>query len=391
MTDEQIHDLFRKYYDKTASEKERQQLFHWFANQDNREKAEKLLMLHYNEEFEAPDNNLPQIDPHAVIQYILATKPVSVSTSKKIRWIKPLSIAASILIVLGIYFFSQNHTPQPLITGATTYDIPAGGNKAILTLSDGNKVILDSLSEGTAIEEGNIRITKSNDGQVTYSVHSASTSRLSFNTIETPVGGFYQILLPDGTRVWLNALSSLKFPTSFTSGSRKVQLKGEAYFEVAKDKSKPFIVDVNDMQVTVLGTHFNINSYTPQSAIYTTVLEGAVAVSKSNLKKTVLPGQQLQYSGANMMQLENNVDLDQIMAWKDGYFTKKSISLNALMAEVARWYGVEIVYSEPIQAEFVMKLPKDISLKELITVLELTEEVKFDLNLKTLKVMKTKK
>ncbi|MGJ1432717.1 FecR family protein [Sphingobacterium spiritivorum] len=391
MTGDQIQDLFRKYYDKTASDKERQQLFYWISQQNNREKAEELLLLHYNQEFEVADNSLPEIDPDALLQYILATQPAPEHTSGKIRWIKPLSIAASILIAFGIYFFYQSQTKQPLITDTTTYDIPAGGNKAILTLSDGNKVILDSLSDGAAIEEGNIRITKSDDGQVTYSVRSAATSRNTFNTIETPVGGFYQIQLPDGTRVWLNALSSLKFPTSFTAGSRKVQLKGEAYFEVAKDKSKPFIVDVNDMQVTVLGTHFNINSYTPQSAIYTTVLEGSVAVSKSDLKKTVLPGQQLQYNGDNMMQLESNVDLDQIMAWKDGYFTKKSISLNALMAEVARWYGVNIVYSEPIQAEFVMKLPKDISLKELITVLELTEEVKFDLNTKTLKVMKTKK
>ncbi len=390
MTDEQIHNLFRKYYDKTASEKERQELFHWVANDENREKVEGYLQMYYNEEFDAVANTIPEIDPHVILQRIHSVQSSNEISPKKMRWIKPFTIAASVLMVLGAYLFYQNRGEQSLIGSTIAYDIPAGGNRAILTLSDGNKVILDSLSEGTAINEGNIRIIKSSDGQVTYSVNTKGSHRGSYNTIETPIGGFYQIHLPDGTRVWLNALSSLKFPTSFPSDIRQVQLRGEAYFEVAKDKAKPFVVDVNDMQVKVLGTHFNINSYTPRSAIYTTVLEGAVAVSKADQSKTVLPGQQLQYNGANTMHVANEVDVTQVTAWKEGYFSKKAISLKDLMEEVSRWYGVKVIYSEPIQAEFVAKLPKDISLKELITLLELTGEVKFDLNLKTLKIMKTK-
>jgi len=390
MTDEQIHNLFRKYYDKTASEKERRELLHWIANDENREKVEWYLQMYYDEEFDTVDHTTLEIDPHVIIQRMRSVQSSNEILPKKRRWIKPFAIAASVVMVLGAYLFYQNRTQQSLSVHTIAYDIPAGGNRAILTLSDGNRVILDSLSEGAAINEGNIRIVKSSDGQVTYSVNASGSHPGSYNTIETPIGGFYQIHLPDGTRVWLNALSSLKFPTSFPSDIRQVQLKGEAYFEVAKDKAKPFVVDVNDMQVKVLGTHFNINSYTPQSAIYTTVLEGAVAVSNAGLAKTVLPGQQLQYNGAHTMHLANEVDVTQITAWKEGFFSRKAISLKDLMDEVSRWYGVKVVYSEPIQAEFVAKLPKDISLRELITLLELTGEVTFDLNLKTLKIMKTK-
>jgi len=292
-------------------------------------------------------------------------------------------------LVLGLYFIFQNDRTKEVVTELVQQnDIPAGGNKAVLTLGDGKRVILDGLTEGAILQEGPIKITKSSDGQLTYSISPDEQLKISYNSVETPTGGFYQILLPDGTHVWLNSQSSLRFPTAFRENERRVELTGEGYFEVAKNPSKPFIVMAGDTRVQVLGTHFNINSYAIGESTSTTVLEGKVAVGNGRTQQHVVPGQQLTVFKNKPSILSQGVDLAQVVAWKDGYFCKKSIRLQDLMNEVERWYGVKVQYQEPLAAEFVVKLRKDISLKELLTVLELTGEVKFNLTNKTLKVMK---
>ncbi len=387
MIDKEFQDLLLKYFYKSASESERKALFELLSKEEYREQAQAIMEDLYNQEWDA----LEDIDfnRQEVLNSIISS-PAS-SEKKVIHWKRWTMYAASILLVLGLYFIFQNDRTKEVVTELVQQnDIPAGGNKAVLTLGDGKRVILDGLTEGAILQEGPIKITKSSDGQLTYSISPDEQLKISYNSVETPTGGFYQILLPDGTHVWLNSQSSLRFPTAFRENERRVELTGEGYFEVAKNPSKPFIVMAGDTRVQVLGTHFNINSYAIEESTSTTVLEGKVAVGNGRTQQHVVLGQQLTVFKNKPSILSQGVDLAQVVAWKDGYFCKKSIRLQDLMNEVERWYGVKVQYQEPLAAEFVVKLRKDISLKELLTVLELTGEVKFNLTHKTLKVMKTR-
>jgi len=385
MIDKEFQDLLFKYFYKTALASERKALFDLLSQEKYREQAQAIMENLYNQEWEAMED--VDFNRQEVLNNILLSYP----EKKVIHWRRWSMYAASVLFVLGLYFFFQKDQTKEVMTELVQQnDIPAGGNKAVLTLGDGKRVILDGLNEGAVLQEGPIKITKSSDGQLTYSISPDEQLPTSYNSVETPTGGFYQIHLPDGTHVWLNSRSSLRFPTAFTEHERRVELTGEGYFEVAKNPSKPFIVMAGDTRVQVLGTHFNINSYAIGESVSTTVLEGKVAVGNGQMQRQVIPGQQLTIFKNKPSILSQDVDLSQVVAWKDGYFCKKSIRLEDLMNEVERWYGVDVQYQEPVAAEFVVKLRKDISLKELLTILELTGEVKFNLTNKTLKVMKTR-
>lgn len=385
MIDKEFQDLLLKYFYKTASESERKALFHLLSKEEYREQAQAVIENLYDREWDALED--VDFNRQEVLNDILLSYP----EKKIVNWRRWSMYAASVLVILGLYFFFQKDPTKEAMTELVQQpDIPAGGNKAVLTLGDGKQVVLDGLSEGAILQEGPIKITKSSDGQLTYSINPDKQLKVSYNRVETPVGGFYQVVLPDGSHVWLNSKSSLRFPTAFTEDERRVELTGEGYFEVAKNPAKPFVVMTGNTRVQVLGTHFNVNSYTMRESVSTTVLEGKVAVGNGQTQQHVTPGQQLQIFKDKRAILYQNVDLAQVVAWKDGYFCKKSIRLEDLMDEVERWYGVEVSYQEPIVAEFVIRLRKDISLKELLTVLELTGEVKFNLTNKTLKVMKTK-
>ena len=385
MIDKDFQDLLFKYFHKTASASEREKLFHLLSKEEYREQAQAIMNTLYNQEWEPLENI--DFNREEILNNILSQD--ATPEKKIIHWKKIFAYAASIALVLGFYFYFQADRSQVKQADlAQQHDIPAGGNKAILTLGDGKQIVLDGLTEGTVLQEGSINIVKSDDGQLTYSINPSQHLETSYNTVETPTGGFYQIVLPDGTHVWLNSRSSLRFPTAFTETERRVELTGEGYFEVAKNPAKPFIVTVDDTHVRVLGTHFNINSYAISKSISTTVLEGKVSVENNRTQQHVVQGQQFNVFKDKAPVLQQNTDLSQVIAWKEGYFCKKSIRLQDLMAEVERWYGVEVQYKDPISAEFVIKLRKNISLKELLTILELTGELEFNLTNKTLQVMK---
>ncbi|MHC8949566.1 FecR family protein [Sphingobacterium hungaricum] len=392
MVEDRINNLFAKYYDKTISFDERNELFRWILDDKNKSQVEYLLKTFYDKEFENPNSILVEIDNHRILNSIFEQNHLQEqnNSSKKIAWIRPiLAVACTILICMFFLFKFSDRDKQIIDPNASAVnDIPAGGNRAILTLGNGEEVLLDSLNSGESLTESNILITKSADGLLTYTMPNGIDNINSYNTLSTPIGGFFQIVLSDGTKVWLNALSSLKFTPSFPKNERRVELTGEAYFEVAKDATKPFIVDVNGTSVKVLGTHFNINSYETNSNTSTTVLEGAVLVSKNDFNKKIIPGQQALTSENGEMLLNKAVDLSEVVAWKDGYFSKGSIQFKILMDEVSRWYGVKLDYKDNIDTEFVGRFPKNLSLQELISVLELTKVVKFELNNKTLKIMK---
>ncbi|MDR6785522.1 transmembrane sensor [Pedobacter africanus] len=297
-----------------------------------------------------------------------------------------LAAVASILIVLsiGIFFYLS---PYKISDTIAENDIKAGGFKAMLTLSNGKKIPLTGASDGKLTDQGGIEITKTNDGQLIYQIRgkeARNKGTILFNTINTPRGGKYGIKLPDGTMIWLNAESSLKFPTTFTGLSeRRVELSGEAYFEVAKltmnkNQNIPFIVATNKQTIEVLGTHFNVSNYINEPIAKTTLLEGSVAVSAHNShnKQILKPGEQsLLTSGSLVI---SKVDTDIETAWKEGNFNFEDESIQSIMRKLERWYDIEVVYDGPMNNDtFGGKISVNRPLSKTLQLLESTGTIHF--------------
>eukprot|EP01133_Synstelium_polycarpum_P009983 gene9983-11655_t len=301
------------------------------------------------------------------------------------RWLWPaISVAAAIVVVfsIGTYFFKKD-TPSTYIN-----DINPGSNKAILTLSDGRKISLTDAKDGALATQSGFEILKTADGQLVYKAGSkrVEAGRTAYNAIETPKGGQYQIFLPDGTKVWLNAASSLKFPSTFLDlGERKVELSGEAYFEVVKDKLHPFLVESKGQEIKVLGTHFNVSSYADDATIKTTLLEGSVKINSSVILK---PGQQSVNDGS--MISVDQVDIENAVAWKNGEFMFRNESLESIMKKVSRWYDVDVVYQnkQAGQQVFGGTISRFGKVSEVLCMLELTGDVKFKVEGRRIIVMK---
>lgn len=318
---------------------------------------------------------------------------------KRVRTMQWVSIAAAIVVIVvaGFYFFSgkKERAVQPVAAKSDwQQDVAPGGNKALLTLADGSTIVLDSIQNGLLTQQGNMIVVKLDDGQLQYksSVNApADNGIVGFNTIATPRGGQYHVVLPDGSRVWLNASSSLRFPTAFTGKERRVELTGEAYFEVAKNKQMPFRVFVppqpersGGTEVEVLGTHFNVMAYPNEQSTKTTLLEGSVNVRSrqpgagSQEPAVVLkPGQQAQ-TGHDQLSVINHVNLDQVIAWKNGLFRFKDTDIKELMRQVERWYDVEVEYqtkrSDQVYTGIVARSE---NLSSVLQLLELTGTVHF--------------
>lgn len=260
-----------------------------------------------------------------------------------------LSVACLALIVTGIAAIFHRNYPgvkfPDLASEFAPKDIPPGGNKAILTLADGKTITLNEAADGELVKAAGMVIRKTGQGELVYEVTGANAGAHTYNTISTPKGGTYQVILPDGTKVWLNAASTLRFPTSFVAlNERKIELSGEAYFEVAKDAKHPFKVLTVKQEVQVLGTHFNISSYTDESVVKTTLLEGSVKVR--NLQKAddviLRPGQQSVIAKGEIK--VGMADVEEVLAWKNGVFVFNDEPLESIMKKVSRWYDVEVVY-----------------------------------------------
>jgi len=317
-------------------------------------------------------------------------------------YLKSISIAALILLFIstGLYFYSNREISEPeqFTEIDVRNDILPGYNKAILTLADGSKISLDDAANGLLASQGNIAITKTENGQIVYEKNNVDKSkfishRSAINTIQTPKGGKYQIRLPDGSKVWLNSASTLIYPTTFAGNERKVQLKGEAYFEIAPNKNVPFRVESDNQIVEVLGTHFNINSYDDEDYVKTTLLEGSVKVILSSnpneISKTKLlkPGEQsLTKSSQSGIRIEN-ADTEKAVAWKNGYFKFRNTPIKEIMREIERWYDVELVYEGKIPSdEFTGFISNDVKISAVLKIMEESGGVKFSVKGKKLKV-----
>ncbi len=297
-----------------------------------------------------------------------------------------LAAASVLIIVSGFSVFHVLNKNRPdirkkEIVGTTVLkndSILPGGDRAVLILGDGSTVLLDTAGNGTITENAHTKVIKLNNGQLAFASGPQKDATITYNTLSTPRGGQYALTLADGTKVWLNSASSLRFPTSF-GDERIVELTGEAYFEVARHASKPFKVKVNDTEVKVLGTHFNIMAYPDEKAINTTLLEGSVSINKQ--KETVLlrPGQQAQIKNDGTIGVIRNADVEQAIAWKNGVFNFNGSDIETTMRQIARWYDIEVIYEDKINEHFNGTIPRNASIEKVLQMLEYTGVVRFNM------------
>jgi ferric-dicitrate binding protein FerR (iron transport regulator) len=309
-------------------------------------------------------------------------------------------VAAVILLVAGgITYFSMNNKtikPAPAEAVVVAQKMAPGtlpdSKKAILTLANGENVVLNEMNNGDIAQQGTITVHKTRNGQLQYKVSAEQTSNtISYNTLHTPRGGEYQVVLDDGTRIWLNSASTLTFPIYFNKEERRVQLTGEAYFEVASSlsattgKKKPFIVGVDNMEVQAVGTSFNISAYKEDNSTQTTVVEGLVKVSRHNQDHLLQPGKKL-VTHDSTVAIEN-ADINQATAWKNGEFVFHNTSLQMVMNELARWYDMEVIYQQPVPSlHFSGEIERESDITKVLQMLEFTGGVKFKITGRVIKV-----
>jgi transmembrane sensor len=289
-----------------------------------------------------------------------------------LRYVAAAAVIAAIAVT-GIYLYNRQ-APQKAAASKTQGDpgdIPIGdGNAVILTLSDGSTVALDSAKTGLLAQQGGVNVLKQGD-QIFYDAGSQNPGITAINSIRTPKGKTYQVVLPDGSKVTLNALTQIEYPTVFAGRNRNVSLEGEAYFDIAADRNKPFTVDVAGTRITVTGTQFNVNGYGNEPTVKTTLFEGGVKITDAGtLEVSLKPGQQLVYDTAAKGYKIGNPDMDATIAWLNNLLNLDNTDVPTLMREIARWYDVEIVYANRIpDGHFEGQIPRNLDFAELVKVL----------------------
>lgn len=286
---------------------------------------------------------------------ISTTTGLDHAKTKTFRLWPRIAAAILLLITLGTILYFYQDTPE---NRQKTWQrqiakngIKSGGNNAVLILADGSRISLNDANNGKITSQAGIDIVKTADGKLVYTAtktKTGATGSNALNAIETPRGGQYQINLPDGTSVWLNAASSLRFPITFSKTERRVELTGEAYFEVARDERLPFRVVSNKQTVEVLGTHFNINSYTDEPIIKTTLLEGSVKVLTQGTSKVIKPGQQAEVSDGKSSLKVKNINAEEVISWKNNVFHFENADIKNIMRQMERWYNIDVEYSDEI-------------------------------------------
>jgi transmembrane sensor len=306
---------------------------------------------------------------------------------------KYIQVAACLLLasVTVLFLYPRFKTPDGVSKkpqrNIARVIVQPGSNKATLTLSDGSNIDLDDSKAGTLCKQGKVTVGKRADGSLVYQSSGTQSAVALYNTITTPKGGQYQIVLSDGTKVWLNAASSLKYPATFSGSERKVELIGEAYFEVAKNKNMPFKVSLNNMDIEVLGTHFNVNAYADEPEVTTTLLEGAVKLSNAGRHSMLKPGQQARMGRQNNFDIQA-VNTDEAVAWKNGYFIFDNENIQQIMRKISRWYDVDVDYAGNVdEGDFGGTASRFNSISGILKSLELTGTVHFKVQGRRITVM----
>lgn len=391
MLDERIEILIGKLIDGTLDVPEKQELAEWVRLNPGDERFAGALELAW-ERFE-PEQPMPEAMSDRIMANIFPAKTVGEEEEERsggIAWLWPKLVAAALVIGFGVYWWasyrgSREMAQQEKVVKVQLADIPPGGNKAILILGDGSSIALDSAGNGLLASQGGTSVTQSGKGQLVYKSGHDTESAPVLNTVTTPKGGQFHIVLPDGTGVWLNAASSLRFPTAFTGKQRNVEITGEVYFEVAHNRQMPFVVKNGATEITVLGTHFNVMAYDDEKIMRTTLLEGAVKITRGAMEALLAPGQQARISAATgSVRVVDDVNTEKELSWKNGYFQFEDESLESIMRQVSRWYDVEVRYEGNSRGEnFTGRLKRNSNVSSVMKILSLSG-VKFRIEDKTI-------
>ena len=341
---ERIEELYGRYKQNSLSDDETAEFFSLIKSADQ-QTLDKLASTFLSEP--APEN-LKYLQPDAdrILQAVkakIASDPIRKDRPLFTTFYKALIGAAAVLAgVFMVYEFSVRGRMDSNVPSTTSIrDLPPGTKRATLTLDDGRVIRLENSFSGELANLDGTRVSKTANNELVYEENTSSVGDAKTNTLNIPRGGEYQLLLPDGTRVWLNAATTIKYPTRFDGRTRKVQLVGEAYFQVAKDPEHPFIVESEGQSVEVLGTHFNVNTYKPSAGVIT-LEEGKVRVSSGAEKAILRPGQQAAVSRGTLKVFD--ADMESALAWKNGLLLFRDAPLRTVLDEVSRWYDVEIEY-----------------------------------------------
>jgi len=409
---QELKRLFRKYLASECSEEEVNRLLPHLRSEEKKYLFQEVIEENLTEN---PGEGFAS-QPHIRAVLDDARKKIALRIGEtegfnepvvRSLWPRIISVAAAVILCICAAAFFYTYSPQKgnAISKTIPADIAPGGNKAVLTLADGSKISLTDATNGTLAKQSGISVTKTADGQITYIIAAdqatsdgiAPTPEAAMNTISTPKGGRYNVVLPDGSRIWLNAASSVRYPVKFNAAERRVVLSGEAYFEVnparaltSGQKRIPFIVETGDQEVEVLGTHFNINGYTDEPLMKTTLLEGKVRVRKNSTTGTILsPGQQAQaLPGQNSIRVVT-ADIKAEMAWKHNQFFFEDEPIETIMRQISRWYDVDIVYKDNLKGKTVWgSVTRFSNISKVLNILELTGNVHFKIEGRQVIVMK---
>ncbi len=404
MNEAKLKRLLQQYFNNTISRADCVELLDYLKNTDPEEAArliaEDMLNLEEGPEF-TPQQSQQIFNRITADPRFTGIHAESAKVHKKIikfyqrSWFR---VAAAVLVfctALGIMFSRKlSHTSDAgsyAVIRRSAVIVP-GSEKATLTTSNGQVILLEDAKDGLLAKTAGYSVLKTGKGQIVYNAPNAAPATaagMQYNTLTTPKGGEYQVVLPDGTKVWLNAASSLSYPTAFTGKERRVKLTGEAYFEVAKNAHQPFYVSMNKVQVRVLGTHFNISAYGDDDAVTTTLLEGAVQVKKNNTLSLLQPGQQARVNNAANDIVVSKAKLDEVMAWKNGYFIFDDDDISGIMKKVSRWYDVDVQYQGSFDDQkFGGTFHRSKSITDLLHYLEKIGEIRFKISERRIIVMK---
>lgn len=379
MEDEkQIQELLNRALARTATEDELYRLAQLVQNDREGDIVTYIEALLQNKEGGEAALGPAALSPgkaSAIVDAVLNSDKVSAKRpSAVLNLTKRMAVAASVIVLIGLsivllvkYRSEKAGSAYEVIATPKNEALP-GSNKAMLRLGNGQMIVLDSASKGMIAVQGNTKILKTGDGTLLYNPEKRSADETLYNSIITPRGGQFQVTLPDQSKVWLNAATTIRFPTRFAGDQRMIELSGEAYFEVQADVSRPFRVKVNNTVVEVLGTHFNIMAYSDEPEMNTTLLEGKVKVTGARDSVLLAPGQQAIVKGDNL-QLLKDVNTDKAIAWKNGYFQFSKIDAS-VMRQISRWYDVDLVYEDSIrEKEYSARIRRDVKLSDLVAAL----------------------
>jgi transmembrane sensor len=385
MSNHRIKYLLDHYILKTITPEEEQELFQ-LIEQGNYDEQIKEYMSDawYREYSELMTKQQSKRILNAVFNHEPAkVVPIQQASKRKFIW-----VAASILLIVvnaGLFFLIRKHSSTSTLSNThniqPSNDVMPGTSGAILKLDDGSSIVLDNASNGNLIQQGNTLVVKSGAAISYVKDATQNEKQVQYNTVETPKGRQFQLVLEDGTKVWLNAASSIRFPVAFVGKQRIVEITGEAYFEVAKNKQKPFQVMCNGSMVEVLGTHFNVNAYADEESMNTTLLEGSVKIVKGSNQKIIKPGEQAQIHNDGSLHATANINIDEVVAWKNNSFLFDNTDVKKLMRQLSRWYDVDVVFegatNEPLN--FNGTISRSATLSTVLKMLESTGDVKLSI------------